>query len=284
MLIKRVILFFVILSITGCNRVERTVINRLTIGVVSYENSDRSLAKYSQLRDYLAVELNSIIELEPVYNEIQASNRIANQQWDLVFAPPGLAAIAIYRHRYIPVVPLEGIDNNRSVIVVRRDSAYKDLKDLAGEVIALGQVGSATKYYLPIYNLYGLAFKEVRFAPTAKTGMQWLESGTVAATALSLAEYNRHRQELGANKFRILHTDYHKIPSGAIAVGEKVERNQQEQIKRVLTAAPSHIAASAQFLPNAPLPNYDYLIKAIERVEPIAVKIKEKPARLYKQK
>lgn len=284
MLIKRFILFFVILSITGCNRVERTVVNRLTMGVVSYESGESSLAQYSQLRDYLAAELNSIIELEPVYNEIQASNRIANQKWDLVFAPPGLAAIAIYRYRYLPVVPLEGIDNNRSVIVVKRDAAYQDLKDLAGEVIALGQVGSATKYYLPIYNLYGLAFQEVRFAPTAKTGMQWLESGAVAATALSLAEYHQYRQELGSNKFRIIYTDYHKIPSGAVIIGEKVERNQQAQIKRVLTAAPSHIAASAQFLPNESLPNYDYLMKAIERVEPIAVRIKEKPARLYKQK
>ena len=204
------------------------------------------------------------------------------QKWDLVFAAPGLAAIAVSRHRYVPIIPLEGINNNRSVIVVSQDSDYQDLKDLKGTVIALGQEGSATGYYLPIYNLYGLVFAEIRFAPTAKTGMQWLESGEVAATALSLAEYNRYRQEIGTNKFRILHLDTHKIPSGAIAVSENVERNQQEQIKQLLVAAPAHIAASAQFLPSESLPSYDYLIKAIERVEPIAAKIKEKPAKLYK--
>ncbi len=111
--------------------------------------------------------------------------------------------------------------------------------------------------------------------------MEWLESGEVAATALSLAEYNYYRQELGANKFRILYLDAHQIPSGAIVISERVERNQQEKIKMLLANAPSQIAASAKFLPDGKLPNYDYLIKAIERVESITTHIKEKPARLY---
>ncbi len=171
MFFKHICLSFVLLTLTACSQVKDTiVVNSLDIGLISYENSDLSLEQYSELKNYLGIELNSMIELEPTYNEIQSLNRIASQKWDLVFAPPGLAAIAVSRYRYQPIASLEGIDNNLSVIVVRKDAKFKNYRDLAGEVIALGQVGSATGYYLPIYNLYGLAFAEIRFSPTVKTG------------------------------------------------------------------------------------------------------------------
>ncbi|WP_293160983.1 hypothetical protein [Okeania sp. SIO2C9] len=35
-------------------------------------------------------------------------------------------------------------------IVVRYDSKIKDIKDLANQVITLGQPGSATRYYIPL--------------------------------------------------------------------------------------------------------------------------------------
>ena len=215
---------------------------------------------------------------------MQALSRIASKKWDLVFAPSGLAAIAVDRHNYLPVAPLEGINNNRSVIIVRQDAKFQTRQDLAGEAIALGQVGSAMGYYLPIYNLYGLTFSEILFAPTAKIGMSWVETGKVAATALSLENFNRHRRELGSSKFRILYLDKHEIPSGAIVISENIERFQQEQIENILTNSPSHIAASAQFLKNEELPNYDYLIKVIKRVESISANIDNKPAQFYLNK
>jgi phosphonate transport system substrate-binding protein len=71
----------------------------------------------------------------------------------MVFAPPGLAAIAISQEQYFPLFPLEGIENVRSAIVVREDSSIKTLAELQDKAIAFGQPGSATGYYLPIYNL-----------------------------------------------------------------------------------------------------------------------------------
>lgn len=281
MLSRRIILSCLIFGATACSMIQTSQVSQLNIGIVNYEASDRSIEKYSDFQTYLGTELKSIINLEPTYNEVQALRRIVNNKWDLVFAPSGLAAIAVDQHNYLPVVPLEGINNNRSVIVVRQDANFQKRQDLMGEVIALGQVGSAMGYYLPIYNLYGLVFAEIMFAPTAKTGMSWVESGKVAATALSLADFNRYRQELGATKFRVLYLDNHKIPSGAIVIRESMERFEQEQIKKVLTDSPSHIAASAQFLKDEELPNYRYLLSVIKRVEAIAANIREKPAKFY---
>ncbi len=275
---------FIILTMTACDRIEEEVPKKLVIGIVGYEESSLFLEKYSALQNYLSTQLKSIVELEATYNEIKALEQITKQKWDLVFASPGLAAIAIDRHQYSPLIPLEGLETIRSVIAVNADSRFQENTDLAGETIALGQEGSATGYYLPIYNLYGLTFAEVRFAPTPQTSLKWLDSGEVAAAALSLKEFNQYRKNFKNNRFRIIDIDSHTIPAGAIIIADKIEPSRKQQIKFSLSQTPSHIAASARFLPNEQLYQYQELIKVIERVSQIAERIKDKPARLYEPK
>ena len=60
---------------------------------------------------------------------------------------------------YLPILPLLGTPNQKSVLVVRHDSPVQVLGDLANQTIALGAAGSATGYYLPLYDLYGLEFR-----------------------------------------------------------------------------------------------------------------------------
>ncbi len=287
MLLHRILgIILVVWTITACNKIDEGVSKKLVIGVVSYGESSRSLEQYSDLQNYLSIQLKSIVELEPAYNEIHALEQIAKKKWDLVFASPGLAAIAIYRHQYKPMIPLEGIETLRSLIVVNADSRFQDHKDLGGEIVALGQEGSATGYYLPIYNLYGLTLAEVRFAPTPQTSLEWLDQGEVAAAALSLQEFNQYRNNFKPNRFRIINIDSRNIPSGAIVIVDKIDPEQKQKIQSVLSQAPSHIAASAKFLPSEEFSQeqYEYLIKVIKRVLPIAERIKDKPALLYESK
>ena len=278
---RRLFLGKLIFFLAACQTVELSAQKKIVIGVVSYDEGQRTIEQYSSLVDYLGSQLKAIIEFEPAYNEIKAIEQIQRGRWSLVFAPPGLAAIAISEAQYLPLFPLEGLKNSRSVIVVPKDSPSQNSLDLKDKVIAFGQPGSASSYYIPIYNLYGLALAEARFAPTPKTTMQWLAEGEIAAGAMSLAEFERYRTEFTQGQFRILLTDAHDIPSGAILVGPQVERNQQEEIRKVLAATPSSIAASAGFIPNAEVPDYQYLIEVVTRVRTIAEQIKEKPAHLF---
>ncbi len=268
-------------TITACNQVQPGVSKKLVVGVIGYGEADRSLDQYSDLQSYLGIELKSIIEIEPVYNEIQALDKLAKQEWDLAFTPPGLTAIAIRRHQYKAIIPLEGIEELRSAIVVNQDSSLENIKDLTGKTIALGQEGSATNYYLPIYNLYGLALKKVRFSSTPQISLKWLEQREVDAAALSLQEFNQYRLDFPQKQFRIIDVDAHTIPSGAIIIADKIKPEQAQVIQNVLAQAPSNIAASANFLPNEPVPRYEYLTKVIERVIPISERIKEQPALFY---
>jgi phosphonate transport system substrate-binding protein len=277
---RRRFLLKLLFLLTACKTAESPKRGKLSVGVVSYGEGDRSIEQYSAVTDYLGTQLKTLVELEPVYNEVKALEQIQRRAWSLVFAPPGLAAIAISEQQYLPLLPLEGIANARSVIVVLQDSPLKNLADLAGKVIALGQQGSATGYYLPIYNLYGLTLAEVRFAPTPKTILEWIEKKQVAAGALSLAELERYRSNFSGTTFRILRTD--SVPSGAILVGPRVERNQQEQIRKILESVSPKMAAAAGYIPNAKVPDYKNLIEVVQKVRPIAERIQQKPAPLYK--
>jgi len=266
--------------LTAC-QTEKSPQGKLSIGVVSFGEKELSLEKYSELKQHLASKLNKIIELEPTYNEVQALQQIERQSWDLIIAPPGLAAIAIVQSNYQPIFSLEGVLNTRSIIVVQDSSPIQKLSDLNNQIIALGQPGSATGYYLPIYNLYGLTLAEVLIAPTPKTILEWITEGKVVAGALSFEEFNRYRADFPATQFRILYTDSHEVPSGAILANPNLDPQPLEQLKSALSNVSGAIASSAGYLPNAPIPDYEYLIEVVNRVTPIAGKIKEKPAHLY---
>ena len=154
-----------------------------------------------ELKEYLETELNSIVELEPAYNERQAIAQINNESWDLVFASPGLAAIASQKSAYVPILSLEGGINNRSIFVVAEDSPLQQLSDLNGKGVALGQAGSATGYYFPLLNLYGLTLNKILLAATPKQALEWIADGEVAAAAMALEQYNLYRATIPEKKF-----------------------------------------------------------------------------------
>ena len=268
MYLKR-IFYLIIFLLIACDRPPSETISKQNIGVVSYGSSEDSLQKFAEFKKYMGTQLNSIIEIEPAYNEVKALEQISQQKWDLVFAPPGLAAIAISRHNYSPIISLEGRDKTRSVIVVRNDSKFEKREDLARQTIALGQKGSATGYYLPIYNLYGLRFDEVLYADTPQAVLQLLNEGKVAVGALSVADYNQYRRNFSPNRFKAIHIDNHDVPPGAILISDRVSPEQRERIESVLAQTPSFIASSAGYLPNEKIPDYTYLIGVIERVQNI---------------
>lgn len=271
------------LSLSGCNNNQSTPPGQLTVGIVSYDAGSRSVEKYELFRDYLAQQTHNIVELEPAYNELKAVQQVQSRAWSIVFAPPGLAAIAIGREQYIPVFPMEGQNNLRSVLVVREDSPIQSIADLANKVVALGEPGSAAGYYLPLYDLYGLTLTEVRFAPTPETVLTWLSQGTVAAGALSEEEFQRYRHEFGGTTFRILHTSRF-VPPGVVLFASTLDRNQAVQIKAAMSEAPSSIAADAGYIPNAKLPNYKQFIQIVEKVRPLESQVRKKPAILTLEK
>jgi phosphonate transport system substrate-binding protein len=261
----------------GCAPAPSPSLRQTIVGVVSYDAGTRTVDKYEHFKNYLAEQTHTVVEVEPSYNELKAVEQVRRKAWSIVFAPPGLAAIAIAKDQYVPIFPMQGVNNLRSVFVVREDSSVRNISDLANKVVALGEPGSAAGYYLPLYDLYGLTLAELRFAPTPKTTLTWIEQGDVAAGALSEEEFQRHRYEFGQTKFRILSASRF-IPPGVVLIGPTIDRNQEEQIRSVMSAAPSSVIEDAGYIPNAKVPNYEQFIRLVEKVRPLEARVRQKPA------
>lgn len=260
----------------------------LIVGTVSYLEGEQTINQYDRFINYLGEKTRSLVRLEPTFNENKALERIRNRAWSLVFAPPGLAAIAISQEQYQPLFPLEGLTNLRSIIVVLEDSKVRNIQELAGKTVALGQPGSATGFYLPIFNLYGLTLAEILLAPTPKTVLEWVAGGKAVAGALSQKEFDDYQAQFGQTAFRVLYSDPHNVPLGVVLIAPTVERNRQENIRMVLSEAPSVLAQETGYIPTGDVPDYNYMIAVVERVRSIfpyelgSGDLKLKPARLFK--
>ncbi|MGD1859609.1 MAG: phosphate/phosphite/phosphonate ABC transporter substrate-binding protein [Leptolyngbyaceae cyanobacterium] len=271
--------FALLVNLGGCNGQSTSSggPGRLVVGLVSYDAGAAAVEAYAPFEQYLETALATQVELEPVFNELRAVEQIQSQAWDMAFAPAGLAAIAIAEAQYIPIFALEGNPRQRSVIVVSADSVAEKLSDLASEVIALGEPGSATGYYLPLYDLYGLAFSEIRFAPTPKTILAWVAEQEVMAGALSEEAFQQLRNNFGVGKFRILHQS-RTVNNGAVLLSPSIERNQQQLIEAAMRAAPANVAFDAGYVANISVPAFDNLIQLVEKVRPLEEKVREQPA------
>lgn len=278
---RRLFLSQIILLLAGCEQFKsnQKLLGKLTIGLVVYGEGVSSVEQYQSFINYLQSQTQTIIELEPAYNEVKAVQQIQAQVWSLVFASPGLAAIAT-QSQYLPLFPLQGVNNRRSVLVVLKNSKIKTLTDLNGKTVALGQPGSATGYYLPLYNLYGITLAAVQIASTPKTILELIAKGEVAAGALSKDEFERYRSEFLPVELKILHASK-AIPSGAVLVSPNIERNQQNSLQQAMNQAVPEIAQQAGYIPNAQPPSYKELVTFISKVKPIEAHIHERPAPLY---
>ncbi len=241
----------------------------LVIGTVSYGEGERILNQYEDFKSYLEENTRSLVQLEPAFSENKALERIRSQAWSLVFAPPGLAVIAMTQYQYIPLLPFDGTNTLRSVIIVRQDSPFQDLKSLTNQTIALGQIGSATGYYFPIFNLYGLVVKKLLFLPTPKSILENVAQGRAAAGALSLKQFKIYQTQFPLGTFRILFTDTHPVPSGVVLIANSIKKYRQEEILHTLNNTPSAIANQVGLILNTPVPNYNYMISVVERVRSI---------------
>jgi phosphonate transport system substrate-binding protein len=251
--------------------------NKLVVGLVSYDGGAKSVDRYKKFKEYLSQQTQTFIELEPAYNELNAMENIERGNWSIAFAPPGLAAIAIGKKRYIPIFPLQGVNHSRSVLIVRNDSSIQTLADLHDKVVALGEPGSAAGYYLPLYDLYGLTLNEVRFAPTPKTVLQWLDQGEIDAGALSEEEFQRDRRQFAATKFRVLHTS-RNIPPGVVLINPDLDANLQQKIAAAMENAPPNLVADAGYLPNIQVLDYKLFIELVGKVRPLEHRVQQKPA------
>lgn len=272
------LLAFLMSILLSCTTSSPNFSGTITVGIVSYETGNQSINDYQKFKEFLAEQTGTFVELEPSFSELQALEQIKRQAWSIVFAPPGLAAIATQEQQYTPLFPIDTINDN-AVIIVRENSSIRTLKDLNNKIVGLGQPGSLTGYYLPLYDLYGLTLAEIQFSPTPKTLLNQLAESKIDAVALSENQFLEYRQQFSSTKFRILHKS-RPIPPGSLLVSPTLSPQQQQKIQTILQQAPPNIIQQVGYIPRATVPSYQQLIEFIKKVRPLEGKLQEKPVSL----
>jgi phosphonate transport system substrate-binding protein len=71
------------------------------------------------------------------------------------------------------------------------------------------------------------------------------------------------------------------VPPGVVLIQSTIESKRQEYIRKVMSEFPSASAQEVGYIPNAPIPNYKYMISVVQQVKPIASQLQSKPVQLF---
>jgi len=235
------------------------------------ENFQTMLAQASQCE----------VKLEPLHSTDRARERLADQEWDVAFLPPGLTAFALQQAAgYSPLRVLSVNQTSRASILVLASSRFQRLADLNGARIGLLRRGSLTGFYLPLYNLHGLSLNQVTFALNYTALLNMLKAGKVDAIAWD------DSQAPASVPVRSLTTDTHKIPMGALVLsGALAKANYLPFLKSLDESSvqiPPWLGYAATILPNQ---QELQLLKAIvESVESWEMPLDGQPHRVFGRK
>ena len=256
----------------------------ITVGILT------NPADYRELGDYLRKELvpanyfdylqgkqvGIIIEGDKSLSYQEVKKRLAAKKWDIIFARSPMISRFSQKQSYSYLAGMfPGSPNYQSGIFVKANSPIRSINDIKlNTVVALGDFGSASKFYMPAYDLYGKTFSAKITHSELPISMVVQGKAEVGVAAIG--------EGINPNdpEFRIIHTS-RDIPGSGVYLSPQLA-SQHQQIKQVLLAASKKITKKVNY-GDVPEPNYTEFDKIIDRVDSIkeCVDFDKNPVNLF---
>lgn len=205
--------------------------------------------------------MRSQSEYNMSYQKMQS--KIAKKELDIVFTHSPMNAWIAKKNGYIWL----GSQNPspsayyHSVLFVRADSSIQSIADIKATTrVAFGHVGSASSFYVPVYDLYG---KSLSVTLVNFYGEIYKLVGTGNADVGAAIESDIEKRP----EFRIIHRS-RPIPVAGVFVSPKLSESDRNQIKQIFRQAPRDTMEKVNYQ-NIAEPNYDYLRQIAEKTEEI---------------
>ncbi len=206
---------------------------------------------YAALEDYLTEELRQalghVVDVRIEGGESltyqEAKNQIAQKEWDLVFAYSPMNGVTAGDNGYVWIARMfpQYPSYYQSVLFVREDSSIRSLEDIQPEtVIALGQLGSASKFFMPVYDLYGKTVTLSRDHGRSQDIIDLIRSGEADVGAVAKSELE---DETG---FRVIQ-ESREIPGSGVYLSPELSPEIRTIVRDALLAAPQEIQESANY-------------------------------------
>jgi ABC-type phosphate/phosphonate transport system substrate-binding protein len=224
--------------------------------------------QYFDLQQYLKQELGDKVKeifIETEYNMSyqKIQSKIANKESDIVFTHSPINSWVAKKNGYTWLGSQSHSTSAyyRSVLFVRADSPIQSIADIKGTMrIVLGHVGTASMFYMPVYDLYG---KSLRVTLVNSYGqIQELVRAGNADVGAAVESDIENKPE-----FRIIHHS-RAIPVAGVFISPKLSESDRNQIKQIFRQAPRDTMAKVGYQ-NIAEPNYDYLGQISRKTEEI---------------
>ena len=241
--------------------------------------------EYGDFRDTLQEITGYEIEFFAVSNRTVAAEALRAGEVDFVLTGPSEYTVITSMTDAAPVVAFSRVDYY-SVIVAMADSGISAPSELAGQRVAMGNIGSTSTHLGPSQVLadYGVDPAndiEVLNLGSFEAGFQALMRGDVAAWGASGAIYERIRAEAAADRpgdFRVIARGP-DLPNDVLMVGAHVDAEIVEAVRDVfvdpdklarvhasLMAVGDEKYVLASFLTNVVDADYDYMRDAYRAI------------------
>jgi ABC-type phosphate/phosphonate transport system substrate-binding protein len=215
--------------------------NKLTIGVLG----DAKL--FTELKSYLYQKFGDRVQIQFEGNDKTsyqiAKDKIANNEWDIVFTLSPIISIAAQDNHYTWAAKMfaDQPPFYQSVFFVRANSPIKSLEDMKPKtVIALGDFNSASSFYMPSYTLYGKKL-------TVDRGHRGREIRAMVKSGKADVGVVGYPERINDNdlEFRIINKS-RNIPGSGVYLSPKLSSQDRELLKYVLLKDPQSVTASKQ--------------------------------------
>lgn len=240
---------------------------KLTIGVLGDEKYFTELKLYLQRKFGDRVQIQFDGNSKTSYQI--AKNKIASNEWDIVFTLSPIISIAAQDNHYTWAAKMfaDKPPFYQSVFFVKSDSPIRSLEDMKpNTVIALGDFNSASSFYMPSYTLYGKKLTVDR-GHRGKTIKEMVESGKADVGVVGYPERLNDRDLA----FRII-SKSRNIPGSGVYLSPKLSSQDRELLKYILLKDPQSVAASKQANYGAgEEPDYSQFKKITNRVQSMLI-------------
>ena len=275
-------LFILTLTITSlfaanaCNSRRDKLKQIITIGMVHYQPIETSDIQLNIFEKEIERQLPNVdVQLSGTTNYSRGAELICQGKWDISFALSPIVSAQAIDCGHIPLFQAYGGGTYYSALFVRSDSPLAQgfkLKDLADKSLALNQVGSASGFYFPLYELRGATLAKVGFLGDYDK----IKSAVIAKEydiGVAPSDLMEDETLFPVNSFKIIARSI-DIPQGVILINPNLSSNLQRELKDVLSsidpkALPQGANEEPLYVTTAPLPNFDKVVEVVKTIDAI---------------
>ena len=211
--------------------------SKLRFAVTDVTGLEELQREFGAFKSVISKHLGAEIEFFPITSRTAAAEAIKNKKLDFVLTGPAEYVIIRERAGAKPIVGFSRPDYY-SAIVVLSDSPIRFVKDLIGQKIGLGEVGSTSYYLAPLQLLKdgGVDSDQVKKLYLSKQiAWQSLKRKHVAAIGMNHERFQALRaneKTLAAGSFRVIARGP-DLPNDLIVAGKHVSDEDCEKVRNV---------------------------------------------------